>query len=84
MVVHSRADALFPPPAYGEHAARWWATCNRCDPVPGARDGGGCAEYRGCAPGARTRYCEVDNAHHEWPSVSSAIVRFFEDASGGG
>jgi polyhydroxybutyrate depolymerase len=84
MIVHSRADTLFPPPAYGEHAASWWAACNRCDPVPGARDGDGCAEYRGCAPGVRTRYCEVDTVHREWPSVNSALVRFFEDAPGGG
>ncbi len=84
MIVQSRADALFPPPVYGEHAAHWWANCNRCDPAPGAHDGDGCAEYRACAPGVRTRYCEVDNADHEWPSVNSAVLRFFEDASGGG
>jgi polyhydroxybutyrate depolymerase len=84
MLVHSRADTLFPPPAYGEHAARWWAACNRCDPLPGARDEDGCTEYRGCAPGVRTRYCEVDNAHHEWPRVNAALLRFFEDAPGGG
>jgi polyhydroxybutyrate depolymerase len=77
MVVHSRADALFPPPDYGEHAARWWAACNGCEAVAGARDDDGCAEYRGCAPGARTRYCEADNAHHQWPSVNRTIVRFF-------
>lgn len=83
MVVHSRADDLFPPPAYGEDAARWWAACNRCQPVPATRDEDGCAEYRGCAPGTRTRYCEVDNAHNEWPNVNPAVLRFFQDASSG-
>ena len=84
MVVHSRADTLFPPPGYGEHAARRWAACNRCEPVPDARGDDGCTEYRGCAPGTRTRYCEASNAHHEWPSVNTAIVRFFETARAGG
>ena len=81
LVVHSRADALFPPPAHGEHAARWWAACNRCEPVPGARDGDGCQEYRGCAPGGRTRYCETETAHQEWPDVNRSIVRFFSAAA---
>jgi polyhydroxybutyrate depolymerase len=83
MVVHSRADAPFPPPAYGEHAARWWAACNRCEPTA-ARDEDGCAEYRGCAPGARTRYCETDTAHQDWPGVNRAIVRFFSTAAPAG
>jgi polyhydroxybutyrate depolymerase len=83
MIVHSRSDALFPPPAYGEHAARWWAACNRCQPIPAARDDDGCAEYRGCAPGTRTRYCETSNPHDEWPGLNAAILRFFEDASNG-
>src|SRR5262249_28878795 len=38
LVVHSRRDERFPPPAYGRDASRWWAACNRCQSVPSAAD----------------------------------------------
>ena len=77
LVVHSRNDELFAPPSYGKEPARWWAACNRCQPVPGAVDGEGCVEYGGCAPAVRTRYCEVDTPHRQWSVPTAALLAFF-------
>ncbi|HXX12581.1 MAG TPA: poly(3-hydroxybutyrate) depolymerase [Burkholderiales bacterium] len=77
LIVHSRRDERFPPPAYGRDASRWWAACNRCQPVPGAVDGEGCIEWSGCANAVRTRYCEVDTNHAEWPIRSPVLLAFF-------
>lgn len=77
LIVHSRRDERFPPPAYGRDASRWWAACNRCQPVPGAADVEGCIEWSGCANGVRTRYCEVDTSHAEWPIRAAALLAFF-------
>ena len=77
LIVHSRRDERFPPPAYGRDASRWWAACNRCQPLPGAADAEGCVEWRGCANAVRTRYCEVDTNHAEWPIRGAALLAFF-------
>ena len=77
LVVHSRIDELFALPAYGKDPARWWASCNKCQPVPGAVDQEGCVEYDGCAPGVRTRYCEVQTPHRQWSVANAALFAFF-------
>jgi polyhydroxybutyrate depolymerase len=75
MIVHSKDDRLFPPPAYGREAAQWWAQCNRCEAKPiGAH--AGCVEYTGCASGSRTLYCEVSGGHARWPGMNKDILDF--------
>ena len=77
LVIHSRNDTRFPPPSYGPDAARWWATCNRCVPQAPRPVDAGCVEYAGCAAGTRTRYCEVDDAHEQWPPHNALLLAFF-------
>jgi polyhydroxybutyrate depolymerase len=77
LVIHSRSDELFTPPAYGEDPARWWAACNKCELVPATRDRDGCVEYNGCALAVRTRYCEPQAGHRQWPVRNAALLAFF-------
>jgi len=77
LVVHSRTDEMFALPAYGKDPARWWAACNKCQPVAGAVDKEGCVEYGGCAPTVRTRYCEVQTGHRQWSVPDAALFAFF-------
>ena len=81
LVLHSRRDTLFPLPAYGLEAARWWAACNQCAAVPVAGGAAGCVEFPGCAPGTRTRYCEGDAPHQAWPGLNAEILGFLANAS---
>jgi polyhydroxybutyrate depolymerase len=75
MVIHSREDERFPPPAFGYGPAQWWAACNRC--APGTRAAAnGCVEHSGCAPGTRTLYCETAGPHASWPGFNSAMLDF--------
>jgi polyhydroxybutyrate depolymerase len=75
MVIHSREDELFPPPAYGYGPAQWWAACNRCTAQtrPAAS---GCVEHVGCAPGTRTLYCETAGPHRNWPDLNGTMLDF--------
>jgi polyhydroxybutyrate depolymerase len=75
MVIHSREDRLFPPPAFGHAPAQWWASCNRCSAqtYPAAH---GCVEHAGCARGTRTLYCETAGPHATWPDLNSAMLDF--------
>lgn len=75
MIIHSAEDRLFPPPAYGRNAARWWASCNHCkgEAVPGPS---GCVDYERCASGARTRFCEVRGSHATWPAMNRQLLDF--------
>lgn len=79
MIVHSRDDRLFPPPAFGADPAQWWAACNQCSPTPRAFDDS-CVEYPGCGPGARTHYCETLGEHARWPAVNRAMLEFLSSA----
>jgi polyhydroxybutyrate depolymerase len=79
MLVHSREDDLFPPPAFGIGAARWWAACNQCGPRT-QRSAEGCEEYSGCAGGRRTLYCETSGAHTRWPALGGAMLDFLAAA----
>jgi polyhydroxybutyrate depolymerase len=80
MVVHSRQDQLFPLPAYGKDAARWWAACGRCRQEPSAPDADGCVRYDGCDPGVQVRYCETSGPHASWPAINSALLAFLSAA----
>jgi polyhydroxybutyrate depolymerase len=75
MLIHSREDELFPPPAFGYGPSQWWAACNRCAPQtrPAAE---GCVEYAGCAQGARTLYCEAAGPHSNWPGLNGTMLDF--------
>jgi polyhydroxybutyrate depolymerase len=75
MVIHSREDELFPPPAYGYGPAQWWAACNHCTAQtrPAAS---GCVEHVGCAPGTRTLYCETAGPHRNWPDLNGTMLDF--------
>jgi polyhydroxybutyrate depolymerase len=79
MLVHSREDQLFPPPAFGVGAARWWAACNQCGSHM-QRSAEGCQEYAGCAEGRRTLYCETSDAHTRWPALSDTMLDFLAAA----
>jgi polyhydroxybutyrate depolymerase len=79
MLVHSREDRLFPPPAFGAGPAQWWAACNQCGPHA-SRSLEGCVEYLGCADGRRTLYCETSDPHTRWPAMSNAMLDFLAAA----
>jgi polyhydroxybutyrate depolymerase len=75
MIVHSKDDRLFPPPAYGSEPAQWWAQCNRCEAKTVSVQTG-CVEYSGCANGARTLFCEVSGGHSRWPGINAVMLDF--------
>ncbi|HYM03109.1 MAG TPA: poly(3-hydroxybutyrate) depolymerase [Stellaceae bacterium] len=75
IVAHGAADELFP--GFGKEAAAWWAACNKCEAAAPARRADGCVEYRGCATGARTVYCEHAARHIAWPSWNDTLIDFF-------
>ncbi|PKD40503.1 poly(3-hydroxybutyrate) depolymerase [Methylomonas sp. Kb3] len=74
MIMHSSKDRLFP--GYGQQSSGWWASCNKCDPIPDKLDNG-CVAYTGCANGVKTLYCEGDQPHSQWPRHGSQITEFF-------
>lgn len=76
MIIHSRDDRLFPLPAYGRQAADWWAQCNRCGALLPDPRGDGCVEYRECAAGAQTLYCEIAGPHTRWPGMNPTLLGF--------
>jgi polyhydroxybutyrate depolymerase len=80
LVIHSRADRLFPLPEYGRNAAQWWAACNRCAREPGTADVRGCVAYAACANGVTTAYCETDGAHKQWPPLNEWQLGLFWQA----
>jgi polyhydroxybutyrate depolymerase len=77
MVMHSKNDHLFP--GYGAQAAKWWASCNRCEAEPQAL-ANGCLVYPNCAKGVATLYCEGDGLHISWPDRNATIIDFFRKA----
>ena len=80
MIIHSRDDQLFPLPAYGRQAADWWAQCNRCGTSPSSARADGCIEYRECAAGAETLYCETAGPHTRWPDMNATLLGFLAKA----
>jgi polyhydroxybutyrate depolymerase len=79
MVLHSRADELFP--GFGRGAAQWWAACNGCTGAPSEARPDGCAAFGGCRDGAETLYCEGGERHAEWPDRNRSILEFFRAAA---
>ncbi len=75
MIMHSKNDKVFPD--FGRQTSRWWAQCNRCDVNRFTTMANGCIAYEGCAPHARTWYCEGDGAHAAWPDRNQTIIEFF-------
>jgi polyhydroxybutyrate depolymerase len=78
MVLHSRADELFP--GFGRGAAEWWASCNGCGSEPEKRPDG-CLAYPACRPGGETIYCEGEGRHADWPGRNADMLDFFRRAS---
>jgi polyhydroxybutyrate depolymerase len=76
MVVHSREDALFPPPAFGRDAAGWWAACSHCGEPAALGDAAGCVRFRGCASGAEVHYCETTGPHATWQVSDGMLLEF--------
>jgi len=74
MIMHSSKDRLFP--GFGQQSAGWWASCNKCDPIPD-KQGDGCISYSGCANGVKTLYCEGDQPHSQWPLRDTQMIEFF-------
>ena len=72
--MHSSKDRLFP--GFGQQSAGWWASCNKCDPIPD-KQGDGCISYSGCANGVKTLYCEGDQPHSQWPQLDTQVIDFF-------
>ncbi|AMK76529.1 MULTISPECIES: poly(3-hydroxybutyrate) depolymerase [Methylomonas] len=77
MIIHSNKDKLFP--GYGQQSAGWWASCNKCDPIPDRLENG-CVAYTGCANGIKTLYCEGDQPHSQWPQRGNQIIEFFTNS----
>jgi polyhydroxybutyrate depolymerase len=80
MIVHSRGDERFPPPAFGREPAQWWAACNQCAPTPSAADADGCMQFSRCASDTQVRYCEVATTHDQWPGLDGAMLKFVTQA----
>jgi polyhydroxybutyrate depolymerase len=82
MIWHGRDDAVFPLPAYGAEAARWWAACNGCDPKTLLQESpNGCSAFEGCANGGQTIYCEHAGGHRTWPRATREIMEFLSQGS---
>jgi polyhydroxybutyrate depolymerase len=64
-ILHSRGDEHFPD--YGEGAARWWASCFSCEPLPAATGADTCRVASRCAPGARVEFCAGTESHATRP-----------------
>jgi polyhydroxybutyrate depolymerase len=80
MILHNRADRLFPE--FGKQSSAWWAKCNACatDLEPKKLENG-CVAYQGCSGGVETLYCEGKGGHLAWADMEKDIVAFFQRAS---
>lgn len=74
MIIHNRADQLFPD--FGRGAAEYWRACASCAPMDSNMTKSGCREFRNCADGRRVVYCETSAAHSAWPRLNSEIIDF--------
>ncbi len=82
MLMHNQGDGHFPD--YGVGVAQWWAKCNQCSGENKASVHPGCAEYRGCAAGARTLFCRAEGNHAYWPGHEHRVIAFFAEAGSDG
>ena len=76
MIMHSANDSLFP--GFGAEAIGWWASCNRCDPLPSKHHVHRCIQYKNCANDTVTLYCEGQGNHGEWPNINPVILAFLQ------
>lgn len=77
MLMHNRGDHHFRD--YGAGVAQWWAECNQCSARTRPSQFNGCVEYVGCAPEARTLFCQADGNHAHWPGPEHDPIRFFRE-----
>lgn len=70
-------DELFP--GYAAKLATWFAACNRCKTTTRSPDGR-CFDYEGCRIGRRTRFCETDGTHRQWPGLNTEMLEFLSNA----
>lgn len=75
MLMHNKGDGHFP--GYGKQVVEWWANCNQCSAqtVPSAQPG--CVEYKDCAEGISTLFCEAEGNHAHWPGPEHDPIGFF-------
>ncbi|WOJ90595.1 hypothetical protein RZS28_04690 [Methylocapsa polymorpha] len=79
LIVHSRADALFPD--FGRGAAAYWGQCAACAPLDLEGIAEGCRDFSGCAAGRRVAYCETGGPHSRWPGMNAAMLDFIQGAA---
>ncbi len=79
LIVHSRADALFP--GFGRGAAAYWGQCAACAPADLEGSAEACREFSGCAAGRRVAYCETAGPHSRWPGMNAAMLDFIQGAA---
>lgn len=79
LIVHSRADALFPD--FGRGAAAYWGQCAACAPADLDGIAEGCRDFSGCAEGRRVGYCESSGPHSRWPGMNAAMLDFIQGAA---
>ncbi|MCZ6774244.1 MAG: poly(3-hydroxybutyrate) depolymerase [Proteobacteria bacterium] len=77
MITQQAHDALFP--GYAAEIAAWFATCNHCKTTTRPPDGR-CFDYEGCPVGGRTRFCETDGTHRQWPGLNTEMLEFLSNA----
>lgn len=75
MVMHNKGDGHFP--GYGSQVANWWADCNQCSGQTVPSDFKGCVEFKACADGIKTLFCETEGNHAHWPGPEHDPIRFF-------
>ncbi|SFK83216.1 poly(3-hydroxybutyrate) depolymerase [Methylocapsa palsarum] len=76
LIVHSRADALFPD--FGRSAAAYWAQCASCAPADLEGVAEGCRDFSACAEGRRVAYCATAGPHSRWPAMNAAMLDFIQ------
>jgi polyhydroxybutyrate depolymerase len=79
LIVHSRADALFPD--FGRGAAAYWGKCAACAPADLDGLAEGCRAFSGCAEARRVAYCESTAPHSRWPGMNAAMLDFVQGAT---
>ena len=77
IITQQAHDALFP--GYAAEIAAWFATCNHCKTTTRPPDGR-CFDYEGCPVGGRTRFCETDGTHRQWPGLNTEMLDFLSNA----
>ncbi|MEE2982285.1 MAG: poly(3-hydroxybutyrate) depolymerase [Pseudomonadota bacterium] len=77
LIMQQAHDELFP--GYAAELATWFAACNRCKTTMRPPDGR-CFDYEDCQVGGRTRFCETDGTHRQWPGLNTEMLEFLSNA----